>query len=48
VPTAITGSYGQNLPYPGYATHWGVLFSTALIAAVSALLYLVFRRKDWL
>ena len=48
VPTAITGFYGQNLPYPGYNTHWGVLFSTALIAALSALLYLVFRRKDWL
>jgi len=25
-----------------------VLFSTALIAALSALLYLVFKRKDWL
>ena len=48
VPTAITGFYGQNLPYPGYATHWAVLFSTALIAALSALLYLVFKRKDWL
>ena len=48
VPTAITGFYGQNLPYPGYATQWGVLFSTALIAALSALLYLVFKRKDWL
>jgi magnesium transporter len=48
VPTAITGFYGQNLPYPGYATHWGVWFSTALIAALSALLYLVFKRKDWL
>jgi magnesium transporter len=48
VPTAITGFYGQNLPYPGYNTHWGVLFSTALIAALSALLYLVFKRKDWL
>jgi magnesium transporter len=48
VPTAITGFYGQNLPYPGYATHWGVWFSTGLIAALSALLYLVFKRKDWL
>jgi magnesium transporter len=48
VPTAITGFYGQNLPYPGYATHGGVLFSTALIAGVSGLLYLVFKRKDWL
>jgi magnesium transporter len=48
VPTAITGFYGQNLPYPGYATHWGVLFSTALIATLSVLLYLTFKRKDWL
>jgi len=48
VPTAITGFYGQNLPYPGYATHWGVLFSTLLIAALSGLLYLAFKRKDWL
>ena len=23
VPTAITGFYGQNLPYPGFGTHWG-------------------------
>jgi hypothetical protein len=29
VPTAITGFYGQNLPYPGYATHWGFAASTA-------------------
>ena len=48
VPTAITGFYGQNLPYPGFATHWGVVVSTALIAALSGLLYLIFRRKDWL
>jgi magnesium transporter len=48
VPTAITGFYGQNLPYPGYATHWGVLFSTALIVALSTLLYFAFKRKDWL
>ncbi|MEU7872445.1 magnesium transporter CorA family protein [Dactylosporangium sp. NPDC049140] len=48
VPTAITGFYGQNLPYPGYATHWGVLASTALIAVLSSLLYLAFKRKDWL
>ncbi|GAA3450215.1 magnesium transporter CorA family protein [Dactylosporangium matsuzakiense] len=48
VPTAITGFYGQNLPYPGFGSHWGVLVSTALIGALSALLYLAFRRKDWL
>jgi magnesium transporter len=48
VPTAITGFYGQNLPYPGYATHWGFAVSTALIAALSALLYVVFKWRDWL
>jgi magnesium transporter len=48
VPTAITGFYGQNLPYPGYATHWGFAASTALTAALSTLLYLAFKRKDWL
>lgn len=48
VPTAITGFYGQNLPYPGSGSQWGVLTSAALIAGLSALLYLVFKRKDWL
>ena len=27
VPTAITGFYGQNVPYPGFAAHWGFWFS---------------------
>jgi magnesium transporter len=48
VPTAITGFYGQNLPYPGSGSQWGVLTSAALIAGLSALLYLVFKRKGWL
>ena len=48
VPTAITGFYGQNLPYPGSATHWGVLISATLIATLSTLLYVIFKRKDWL
>ncbi len=48
VPTAITGFYGQNLPYPGFGTAWGVVVSTALIAILSTLLYVIFKRKDWL
>ncbi len=48
VPTAITGFYGQNLPYPGSGAQWGVLTSVALIAGLSALLYVMFKRKDWL
>jgi magnesium transporter len=23
VPTAITGFYGQNIPFPGFGVHWG-------------------------
>ncbi|SEM62261.1 magnesium transporter CorA family protein [Streptacidiphilus jiangxiensis] len=48
VPTAITGFYGQNLPYPGFGQRWGFLVSTLVIVALSVLLYVAFRRKDWL
>ena len=48
VPTAITGFYGQNVPYPGFADGSGFLTSTILIVALSGLLYLTFKRKDWL
>jgi len=48
VPTAITGFYGQNLPYPGFARQSGFLTSTILIVLLSGGLYVAFRRKDWL
>lgn len=48
VPTAITGFYGQNVPYPGFSTEWGFWVSTALIVAISVGLYAAFKRKDWL
>jgi magnesium transporter len=48
VPTAITGFYGQNVPYPGFSAHWGFWFSSALIVIVSGGLYLAFRRRDWI
>jgi magnesium transporter len=48
VPTAITGWYGQNLPYPGFADRSGLIASVVLIVAVSGGLYLTFKRKDWL
>jgi magnesium transporter len=48
VPTAITGFYGQNLPYPGFSAHWGFWFSTALIVVLSGGLYWAFRRSDWI
>jgi len=48
VPTAVTGFYGQNLPYPGFGRTWGFVLSSAIIVAGGALLYWIFRRKDWL
>ncbi|HKS49784.1 MAG TPA: magnesium transporter CorA family protein [Amycolatopsis sp.] len=48
VPTAITGFYGQNVPYPGYGQPWGFWFSTVVIIVLSAGLYLLFKRRDWL
>jgi magnesium transporter len=48
VPTAITGFYGQNVPYPGFATHWGFWLSSAVIVAMSVGLYFAFKRRDWL
>ena len=48
VPTAVTGFYGQNVPYPGFEHVSGFWASTILIAVLSGLLYAVFRRKDWI
>jgi magnesium transporter len=48
VPTAVTGFYGQNVPYPGFAQHSGFIVSTALIVVLSVALYATFRRNDWL
>ena len=48
VPTLITGFYGMNVPYPGFARGWGVAASVALIFGLSGWLYVQFRRRDWL
>jgi magnesium transporter len=48
VPTLITGWFGMNVPYPGSGTPSGVVASGALIVVLSGLLYLLFRRRDWL
>ena len=48
VPTAVTGFYGQNVPYPGYGADWGFWVSTILIVLLSGGLYWAFRRNDWL
>ncbi|MGC4960569.1 magnesium transporter CorA family protein [Gordonia sp. DT101] len=48
VPTAITGFYGQNVPYPGYDHTIGFITSTVLIVAIVVGLYFSFRRRDYL
>lgn len=48
VPTAVTGFYGQNVPYPGYGAAWGFWASTVVIVVACVALYAVFKRMDWL
>jgi magnesium transporter len=48
VPTAITGFYGQNVPYPGFSDRTGFIVSSVVIVVASVALYLGFKRKDWL
>ena len=48
VPTAITGFYGQNIPFPGFGHQSGFIVSSALIAVLSVTLYITFKRNDWL
>ena len=48
VPTAVTGFYGQNVPYPGFGQLAGFWASTISIVVLSAVLYAVFKRRDWM
>jgi magnesium transporter len=48
VPTAITGFYGQNVPYPGYNQPSGFYASITIIVVLSVGLYILFRRRDWI
>ena len=48
VPTAITGFYGQNVEYPGINTVAGFIVSTAVIVLLVAVLYVSFKRREWL
>jgi magnesium transporter len=48
VPTAITGFYGQNVPYPGFGHESGFYISTIAIMVISIGLYFLFRRYDWI
>ncbi|MHB8245857.1 MAG: magnesium transporter CorA family protein [Acidimicrobiales bacterium] len=48
VPTFITGFAGMNLPYPGFAKSWGLVVVVAIMTVSPVVLYISFKRKDWL
>jgi magnesium transporter len=48
VTTAVTGFYGQNVPYPGYGDHWGFVTSTVILVGVTGWLYWWFKKHGWL
>ncbi|MBK8461183.1 MAG: magnesium transporter CorA family protein [Micropruina sp.] len=48
VPTAVTGWFGQNLPYPGFSEPSGLWQSAILILIGTVGLFFAFKRFDWL
>ena len=48
VPTAVTGFYGQNVPYPGFSKTIGFWESTSIMIVLSVGLFAWFRKKDWI
>jgi magnesium transporter len=48
VPTFVTGFYGMNVPYPGFGRLSGVGVAAGVMVITAAVLYIVFRRRDWL
>ncbi len=48
VPTAVTGFYGMNVPYPGFGEWWGFVASALVTLLLAGGVYLSFRRRGWL
>ena len=48
MPTLVTGWYGQNIPYPGFSEPSGVITSALLSVLTSLVLYVMFKRRDWI
>jgi Mg2+ and Co2+ transporters len=48
VPTAVTGFYGMNVPYPGFSQHWGFFASVVIVVLSSLALYAIFKKRGWL
>ena len=48
VTTAITGFYGQNVPYPGFQEPSGFYTSLAVLLGAVLVLYMFFKRRGYL
>jgi magnesium transporter len=48
VPTAVTGFYGMNVPYPGFSQSWGWWTSLVVVILTSSGLYAIFKKREWL
>ncbi|MET0693500.1 MAG: magnesium transporter CorA family protein [Propionibacteriaceae bacterium] len=48
VPTAVTGFFGQNVPYPGFGTSAGVIASVVIIVLLATALFAAFKHNKWL
>ncbi|MCW2671583.1 MAG: magnesium transporter [Frankiales bacterium] len=48
VTTAVTGFFGQNVPYPGFGRESGFVLSTLLLAGGTGGLYFFLKKRGWL
>lgn len=48
VPTAVTGFFGQNLPYPGNSERSGFIASVVIMVVAAVVLFAIFKAKKWL
>ena len=48
VPTAVTGWFGQNVPYLGFGTRTGYALAAVLTVVPAAVVWWLMRRNDWI
>lgn len=48
VPTAVTGWFGQNVPFPGNGQPVGLLYTVLAIVLGTGGVYALLRREDWI
>lgn len=47
VPTAVTGFFGQNVPYPGFGKAAGFIASLVIMFGLAGGIFLLLRRRGW-